>query len=373
MNRNGMPSAEAEADVEATTMIAAVLHGRHDLRFERVPVPRATRGELLVEVTTVGVCGTDAAEWEYGPKLMPLESRHPVTGHLGPLVIGHEFAGRVVAVGEGVDETLLGRLVASCGAAPCGDCAECTGGRSNVCRRYAAVGLHRHGALARYVTVPAASCVDVGALGVDDVDAALVQPVSIAVHAARRSGVGAGDVAVVQGVGGVGAFLIHVLASRGVRVVAVDLAADRLRVARELGAETTVVGGTDDTAAALVATWAARIPVFFEVTGTPRGVALALEVVPMGTTIAQVGIAKAAFPLDLGRVTVRELSLIGTNAMVRETDLADAARLVAARAGRWVLVAPAPIAAERIVDDALRPIAEGRPPAIKTLVRPPSG
>lgn len=162
------------------------------------------------------------------------------------------------------------------------------------------------------------------------------------------------------------------LASEGARVVAVDLAPDRLRVARELGAETTIVGGTDETAPALATAWGERIPVFFEVTGTSRGVGLAIDVVPMGTTIVQVGIAKAPFPLDIGRVTVRELSLVGTNAMVRETDLPDAARLVAARAGRWDIACPPPIAAERIVEDALRPMVEGRPPAIKTLVRPPS-
>lgn len=356
----------------AGTMTAAVLHGRRDLRFERVPIPRPATGEVLLEVTTVGVCGTDAAEWAHGPSLMPIESRHPVTKHLGPLVMGHEFAGRVVAVGDDVDRSLVGRLVASCGAAPCGECAECTTGRSNVCRRYSAVGLHRHGALARYAATPASSCVDVEALGIDEVEAALVQPMSIAVHAARRSGAVAGDVAIVQGVGGVGAFLIHALASAGVHVVAVDLAPERLRVAHELGAETVVVGGADETAPALAAAYDERIPIFFEVTGTRRGLELALDVSPMGTTIVQVGIAKTAFPVDVGRITVRELSLVGTNAMVRETDLPEAARLVAARSGRWGTVASSPIPARRLVEEALAPMVDGRPPAIKTLVRPPS-
>ena len=292
-------------EIPATTR-AAVLHGRRDLRFDTVRVPEAAAGELLIEVTAVGVCGTDAAEWAYGAKLMPIEVRHPVTGHLGPMTIGHEFAGRVVAVGPGVDDAWLDRLVASRGAGPCGSCDLCLTGRSNLCRRYWSVGLHRDGALASYVAAPAASCVDAGAWGLGEHEAALVQPMSIAVHAARRSGVVAGDVAV-----------------------------------------------------------------FFEVTGSQRGMDLAIETVPMGTTIVAVGIAKAAMPVDLGRVTVRELSIIGTNAMVRETDLDVAARLVAARAGRWDAVAPAPLPFERVVEDALVPIAEGRPPAVKSLVLPP--
>lgn len=353
------------------TMRAAVLHGRRDLRVEEVPTPSPGPGELLLEVTAVGVCGTDAAEWGNGPKLLPIEVRHPVTGHLGPLTMGHEFAGRVVAVGDGVDPAWFGRLAASCGAGPCGECDLCRSGRSNVCRRYAAVGLHRDGALARYVTAPAASCVDAGALGIDEHEAALVQPMSIAVHAARRSGVRSGDVAVVQGVGGIGAFLIHVLVDLGARVVAVDLDPGRLRLAAELGATLTVVGATATTADELVAAWGQELVVFFEVTGSQRGLDLAIEIVPMGTTIVAVGIAKAPAPVDLGRVTVREITLVGTNAMVRETDLDDAARLVAARAGRWDAVAPAPLPFERLVDGALAPIADGRPPAVKSLVLPP--
>lgn len=353
------------------TMRAAVLHGRRDLRFDTVRVPEAAAGELLIEVTAVGVCGTDAAEWAYGAKLMPIEVRHPVTGHLGPMTIGHEFAGRVVAVGPGVDDAWLDRLVASCGAGPCGSCDLCHTGRSNLCRRYWSVGLHRDGALASYVAAPAASCVDAGAWGLGEHEAALVQPMSIAVHAARRSGVVAGDVAVVQGVGGIGTFLIHVLVDLGATVVAVDLDEQRLALAHDLGAHTTIRGGTGTSAAEIAAAWGDALPVFFEVTGSQRGMDLAIETVPMGTTIVAVGIAKAAMPVDLGRVTVRELSIIGTNAMVRETDLDVAARLVAARAGRWDAVAPAPLPFERVVEDALVPIAEGRPPAVKSLVLPP--
>lgn len=354
------------------TMRAAVLHGRRDLRFETVPTPVAGPGELLLAVTAVGVCGTDAAEWAHGPKLMPVETAHPVTGHIGPLTMGHEFAGRVVAVGPGVDTAWRGRLVASCGAAPCGVCALCRGGRSNVCRRYAAVGLHRPGALARYVVAPVASCVDADAWGLDEQEAALVQPMSIALHAVRRSGAARGDVAVVQGVGGIGLFLIHVLHDLGVRVTAVDLDPERLALARRMGAEAVIRGGTPAAAAEIAASWGEELPVFFEVTGSERGMNLAIDIVPMGTTIVAVGIAKAPAAVDLGRVTVREISLIGTNAMVRETDLEDAARLVAARAGGWGAVTGEPVPFDRLVDDALTPIAEGRPAAVKTIVLPPA-
>lgn len=352
------------------TMRAAVLHGNKDLRLEEVETARALPGELLLRVETVGVCGTDAAEWAYGPKMFPVETQHPVTGHLGPMVIGHEFAGTVVAVGEGVDPSWIGRLAASCGAQPCGRCEECTTGRSNLCRRYAAVGLHRNGALAEYVSTPVASCVDAGALGLDHDEAALAQPMAIAVHSIKRSAVRAGDVAVVQGVGGIGAFLIHGLVALGARVVAVDLSADRLDIATELGADVTVLAGTPESKDLILAQLADTVPVFFEVTGSEPGLQLAIEIVPMGTNIVVVGIQKAPRTVDLARVTVRELSLIGTNAMVRETDFPEAAALIATRRGRWGAIAPAPLSLEELVDGALRPMSEGAPPAIKTLIRP---
>jgi (R,R)-butanediol dehydrogenase/meso-butanediol dehydrogenase/diacetyl reductase len=106
------------------------------------------------------------------------------------------------------------------------------------------------------------------------------------------------------------------------------------------------------------------------VTGSEPGLQLAIDIVPMGTNIVAVGIQKAPRTIDLARVTVRELSLIGTNAMVRETDFPEAAALIAARRGRWGSVAPAPLPLEDLVDGALRPMSEGTPPAIKTLIRP---
>lgn len=353
-------------------MRAAVMHGRRDIRIESVAVPRPRSGEVLVEVTAVGVCGTDASEWSRGPKLFPINSPHAVTGHHGPMVLGHEFAGIVVGTGAGVSTEWLGKLVASCGSIACGRCEMCQGGRSNTCRSYAAVGLHRDGALARYVSTPVASCVDAGALGVGPVEAALAQPMAIAVHAMRRSRVREGDVAIVQGVGGVGAFLIHALVDAGARVVAIDLDTSRLEVARALGADVVITGGTESARDEIASEIVGRIPVFFEVTGSAPGLRLALDVVPMGTSIVLLGIQKGLSEIDLATITVREIELIGTNAMVRETDFPDAVRLVSLRAGGWGDVVSRSLPLDDLVEGALRPMAEGRPPAIKTLISPHS-
>ncbi|MFS8522743.1 MAG: alcohol dehydrogenase catalytic domain-containing protein, partial [Micromonosporaceae bacterium] len=218
-------------------MRAAVLHGRHDLRIEEVPVPRPGPGEVVLRVRAVGLCGTDAAEYAHGPAMFPIQTRHPVTGHVGPMVIGHEFAGEVVEVGEGVDPAWTGRLLASCGSLFCGDCRQCRRGRTNLCDRYAAVGLHRHGAAAQLVAVPLASCEPADERGLPPDAAALGQPMSIAVHAARRGRLAGGERVVLFGAGGIGAFLTYVLARRGVTLAVVDPDPARRDLATRLGAD----------------------------------------------------------------------------------------------------------------------------------------
>ncbi|NLF03712.1 MAG: alcohol dehydrogenase catalytic domain-containing protein [Actinomycetales bacterium] len=353
-------------------MAAAVYHGRGDIRVEERPVPEVRPGELLVRVATAGVCGTDSGEWDHGPVQHPVHARHPASGHLGPVIPGHEFSGTVEAVGPGVDADWLGREVASCGAVACGTCPPCARGESNRCTTYVGVGLHRDGALAGYVLTPPESCVPLDGLGISLDEAALCQPMAIAVHCASRAGDIEGQTVVVLGVGGIGTFLTYALAESGATVVAVDLDAARLELARELGAHRSVQTSGDDGDAALIrdAIGEDELRVVFEVSGTRGGLATALAVSPPGTRIVAVGIQGRPVEVDLAALTVRELSLIGTNAQVRETDFPRAVELVARRAGRWAAVAPWVLPLEDLVEGALRPMSEGRPPAVKTLIDP---
>ncbi len=353
-------------------MAAAVYHGRGDIRFEERPVPDAGPGDLLVRVATVGVCGTDSGEWDHGPVQHPVTTRHPASGHLGPVVPGHEFSGTVVGVGEGVDPVWLGREVASCGSVACGGCPPCLRGESNRCATYVGVGLHRDGALAGYVTTPPESCVPIDGRGISLDEAALCQPMAIAVHCVSRAGGVEGQTVVVLGVGGIGTFLTYALVESGATVVAVDLDGGRLELARELGAHRVVRtrGDDDDAERIRAAVGPEELRIVFEVSGTAGGLRTALAVSPPGTRVVAVGIQRRPLEVDLAALTVRELSLIGTNAQVRESDFPRAVELVARRAGRWAAVAPTVIPLADLVDGALRPMSEGRPPAVKTLIDP---
>ena len=135
-------------------MKAARYHGRLDIRIEDVPAPVPADDELLLEVAAVGICGTDAAEFAHGPTMFPIDHAHAVTGHRGPMIPGHEFAGTVVAAGRDVSGFAEGDLVTSGAGVSCGVCGNCRAGRTNLCDRYFTIGLNRDGALAELTDRP---------------------------------------------------------------------------------------------------------------------------------------------------------------------------------------------------------------------------
>jgi (R,R)-butanediol dehydrogenase/meso-butanediol dehydrogenase/diacetyl reductase len=353
-------------------MRAAVMHGRGDIRIEEVPRPVPGPGEVLLRISCVGICGTDAAEFSRGPTMFPLTRRHPVTGHVGPMIPGHELAGYVEDAGDAADELRPGTLVASGAGISCGTCAWCRRGRTNLCTSYSTVGLDRHGGLAEYAAVPASTCVDVGASGLGPDVAALAQPMSIAVHAMRRGRPEAGEVAVVVGVGGIGAFLVYALAAAGLTVIAADLDAERLAIATRLGAAHAVDGSDPGALGRTLAGEQLASTVVYEVTGTPAGLRAALGILHRGVRLVMVGHQAAPAEFPYPSLTHDELEVIGTNAHCRAVDLPEAIRLLSARAEGWRDIAPValPLAS---LGDSLTELARGSSGRIKTLIDPWAG
>lgn len=354
-------------------MIAAVLHGHRDLRIDDIDAPEPQTGEVLLKVAAVGVCGTDYAEWWLGPNRYPVDRPHPVTGHHGPLVLGHEFSGTVKACGPGVNQEWMGRRVASSAALSCGECRLCRDQRSNLCERYHGIGLHRHGALAQFVTAPVQCLLDITGSNLSLDVAALAQPMAIAHHAVRRGAPKPEGTVLVQGIGGVGAFIVRVLVERGHRVLAVDMARNRLDVAATLGAHECLLtsGGDDDRAMLEMLIATESVETAFEVSGTSAGLRSLQGALSVGGRIVLVGIQKRGSDLDLGSVTLREQELIGTNGLVHSRDLPAAVRTLEDFGGDWGVVAPKVFAMAGLTDSVLLPMsgsAEERP--IKALIDP---
>ncbi|HEU4895520.1 MAG TPA: alcohol dehydrogenase catalytic domain-containing protein, partial [Acidimicrobiia bacterium] len=331
-------------------MRAVVFHGAGDIRISEVPVPVPDAGELLLKVSAVGICGTDAHEFASGPHMFPG----------GGFVPGHEFAGHVVAIGEGVSGFEEGALVACGAGVSCGECDRCRQGTTNHCETYLTHGLQLPGGLASYVSVPARICLEVGSLGISPDFAALAQPMSIAVHAMRRGRARPGEEVTVIGAGGIGAFLTHALAESGAPPVVVDLDESRLEIARRLGAKATSPPHEYENHGAAVV---------YEVTGTAVGLDMAISVADDGTRVVVVGLQDGLTSTDMRRVSLREIELIGTNSHVFTTDFPEATRLLSTRRS-WSDVAPVAIPLEGLVEDGLRPMVEGRVTRIKTLIDP---
>ena len=340
-----------------STTPAAVLHGPGDLRIEEIDVPRPGPGEVLIRVGVCGVCGSDATE--FGRGLVLAEP---------PVALGHEFAGTVEEVGEGVTSLAPGAVVV-CGAGiSCGTCKPCRRGRTNLCRVYRTIGFAVDGGLARYVIAPAAITLDVTGTGLPMDTLGLAQPMAIAVHAVRRSGLAAGDDAVIVGVGGIGAFITVAAVATGARVLVVDLNEDRLALATALGATATLLSGTA-TLAERIAELGFDVDVFFEVSGSRPGLQSVLEAAGRGTTIVPVGIQRGEPELPLGQWTLDEKKVVGTVAHVFATDFPEAVRLLGSRAD-WSDIAPTAFPLDRLVPDALQPLLDGSAPQIKALIDP---
>ncbi len=274
-------------------MRAVIFHGPGDVRVEDAPKPgQPGPGQVLLRVLYASICGTDLGEYLHGPTRVPLHQRHPVSGHVGPVILGHEFVGEIVAVGPGVQRFSVGERVVPGAGNWCGTCRWCADGRPNLCANYFVYGLQADGGLAEFARVPARMCHRVPD-GCDDEAAAVAQPLAIALHGLRRSQLRQGDALAVIGVGGIGSFLLAGARARGAApLVAVDIDQERLRTAASFGATHTIhAAGDVDTVAARIWSLTGGGPdIVVEASGKPDGLAVALASARRGGTVLLVGL-----------------------------------------------------------------------------------
>lgn len=207
------------------------------LEIHEVPVPEPSEDEVLIRVAGCGVCHTDIGFWIDG---VPTKKELPLT-------LGHEISGTVVAAGSR-HEPLLNRPVIVPAVIPCGECALCRGGRGNACRSQLMPGNDLDGGFAEFLVVPGRGLCPADETG--DCDLAEVSVVADAVttpyQAIVRSGLSAGDLAVVVGVGGVGGYCAQIAAAFGAHVIAIDVDDARLEGISEHGPRLTLNSGAQD-------------------------------------------------------------------------------------------------------------------------------
>jgi L-iditol 2-dehydrogenase len=209
-----------------STMQAAVLHGREDIRIEEVPIPKAAVGELIVRVGAALTCGTDLKVFRRGYHARMI---------VPPALFGHELAGIVVEAGDGVTAFAAGDRVVALNSAPCGQCFFCDRGQENLCDDL----LFNNGAYAEFIRIPA-RIVARNTLKVPDhvplEHAALTEPLACAMHGFEDSGARPGDAVAVIGGGPLGLMILHVAALAGCQTIAIVRHDGQAEAARQLGA-----------------------------------------------------------------------------------------------------------------------------------------
>lgn len=295
-------------------MKALLLTAPSKLEYTDFPEPQPRADEVVVRIRACGICGSDIHGWDGSSG-----RRHP------PLIMGHEAAGEIVATGPQVRNWRAGDRVTFDSMISCGECRYCRTGQTNLCENRRVVGVSpadykQHGAFAERLAIPERILYRLPAT-LPFEHAALVEPVSIAVHAIRRAAITPQTTAVVVGSGMIGLLVVQALRWAGAKqIVAVDLADNRLALARQLGATHTINSGRANAAAeVMAATDGLGADVSFEVVGYTPTLLLALDVLKRGGACVLVGnLSPKTQDFPLQAVVTKELSLLGSCASTGE-------------------------------------------------------
>jgi 2-desacetyl-2-hydroxyethyl bacteriochlorophyllide A dehydrogenase len=295
---------------------AAVLRAPRSLVIEDAALPAPARGEVRVRVTASGLCGTDYRIWT---------GERPVAY---PRVMGHEFVGRITAVGDGVDILKPDDRVVVEPNYSCGHCPLCLEGNRNLCLSRTTIGIDVDGGFAEETRVPARCCWAIPS-DVSDVDAMLAEPLAVVVRAVDRGTPQLGTSAAVVGAGNLGLLALQVLRARGARVLVVARTPARLPLAQSLGADgvhATVNGPLE--AAACAFSGREGVDLVVETAGTSDAVAHALQLVRPGGRVVLTGLPHEPTSVAFFSVVRREVTITGS--MIYQDEFPTALGLVAA-------------------------------------------
>lgn len=293
-----------------STMRASVLTGERALSVQEVPTPSYADDEVLVEVAAVGVCGSDTHYYRHG-RIGDFVVREP-------LILGHELSGRIVAVGADVPESRIGERVAIEPQKPCRRCRECRAGRYNLCPHmefYATPPVD--GAFARYCVIRTEYAHRIPDTMSDEA-AALLEPLSVAIHTMRKAGVTPGSSILIAGAGPIGIICAQTARAFGAaEIIVSDLVAERRERALRYGATRVLDPRETD-----IATAGLDVGAFVDASGAPSAVASGIRAVGPAGTAVLVGLGSSEMVLPVEHIQNYEITVTG---IFRYTDTWPAA------------------------------------------------
>lgn len=288
-------------------MKALFAHAAHDLRLQEVTAAEPGPGQVTISMLRGGICGSDLHYYNHGG-FGSVRLREP-------MILGHEVAGEVTALGAGVTGLSPGDLVAVSPSRPCGGCGECRRGLPNQCLNMRFYGSampfpHIQGAFRETLVADASQCVL--ATGLSPAQAAMAEPLAVCLHAVRQAGEVLGRRVLVTGCGPIGALVILAARRAGAaQIVATDIADGGLEFAQAAGADVTLNTATDPDALAPFATGKGTMDIHFECSGAAPALASGIAALRPRGVLVQLGLS-GDMTLPMMQVTAKELCLRGS-------------------------------------------------------------
>ena len=298
-------------------MLQQVMTAPGVIEFRETPRPIAAEGQVLVRIMRIGICGSDIHVYH---------GKHPFTRY--PVTQGHEVSGRIEAVGSGVEGLSGGQKVTIEPQVCCGHCYPCTHGKYNLCEELKVMGFQTTGTASEYFAVDAAKVTPLPETMSYD-EGAMIEPLAVTVHAAKRFPELKGARVAILGCGPIGILLMQSCKALGAASVLVtDVSDYRLSVARSVGADYAVNTGETDMEQALRDAFGSdKADVIYDCAGSDITMGQAIRCARKGSTIVLVAVFSKMASVDLAVLNDHELEL-NTSMMYRHEDYVDAIRLV---------------------------------------------
>ncbi|WP_299044766.1 L-idonate 5-dehydrogenase [uncultured Tateyamaria sp.] len=288
-------------------MKVIVAHGAKDLRVETRDIPTPGPGQVLVKMAAGGICGSDLHYYNHGG-FGAIRLREP-------MILGHEVAGQIEALGADVTGVERGTMVAVSPSRPCGVCTYCAAGMQNHCLNMRFYGSampfpHIQGAFREYIVAEAAQCADAGQLTAGE--AAMAEPLAVVLHAAKHAGDLMGKRVLVTGCGPIGLLAVLVARAAGaVDIAATDISDFTLGKARDIGADHIVNVASDPQGLTAFEADKGYFDVLFECSGVASALASAVPAMRPRATVVQLGLG-GDMTLPMQSMTAKELQLKGS-------------------------------------------------------------
>lgn len=294
-------------------MKAVLWYGKNDVRVEEIEEPKVTENDVKVKVKWCGICGSDLHEYLGGPIFIPVDKPHPLTGNTAPVVLGHELSGEVVETGSNVTKFKIGDRVIVEPMVVCGKCPACLEGKYNLCESLGFHGLCGSGGGFAEFTVFSQEYIHKIPDTMSYEDAAIVEPITVALHAVRVSNFNAGETALVLGAGPIGLATIQCLKAAGAKLIIVfQRKSVRQEYAKKFGADVVLDPDEVDVVSEIKKlTGGIGVDAAFETTGANSGINTGIKGLKYEGTMVIISIWEKTAEINPNDLVFSEKKIVG--------------------------------------------------------------